>query len=94
MLWSRLAEDDPENVNPHLQLFELAMQAAGKAGTDKQEGMKAEADIAARLKAIDAIDATYGRFCRARYLTLQASRSKDDAERKRLRAEARVCCPT
>ncbi len=89
-LWSRLAEDDPENVNPHLQLFELAMQAAGKAGTDKQEGMKAEADIAARLKAIDAIDATYGRFCRARYLTLQASRSKDDAERKRLRAEARA----
>jgi tetratricopeptide (TPR) repeat protein len=44
-LWLRLAEDDPEDANPHIQLFEVAFQAAVKAKTGEQARMKAKAVI-------------------------------------------------
>ena len=89
-IWLRLAEEDPEDVNPHLQLFDLALKAAVKADTDKQAEAEAKAktDIETQIKTIERIDGTYGRFCRAKYLTWQASRSKDEVEGKRLRTEA------
>jgi predicted Zn-dependent protease len=198
-LWLRLAEDDPEDANPHIQLFEMAFQAAVKAKTDEQARMKAKAvieegcdlrlmsavndvsgipsagksliilagmehvlhfrifdgdgkvvmdddekklteqareiadlreqlqklwpphkpdegekarvvsvvtsivgetieaqrkmlakaevDVASQVKAIEKIDGTSGRFCRARYLTWQATPSKDELDRSKLRAD-------
>ena len=87
-IWSRLAVEDREDLNPHLHLFEIALQAADKAAADKQVDAKAKAEIDARIEAIERIDRTYGRFFRARYLAWQAARSGDEAERKRLRADA------
>ena len=105
-IWLRLVDDDPDDVYPHFQLFELARQAADKAGAGKQTQerpkvdpqVKAEADeqalakakaaLEAQIEAIARLDETQGRFYRARYLTWQADRSQDAAERTRLRAEA------
>ena len=43
-IWLRLAEEDPEDVNPHLQLFDLALKAAVKAETDKQAEAEAQGE--------------------------------------------------
>ena len=48
-IWLRLADDDPADPNPHLELFELALKAAMKADTDKQ----AEAKVVAEAEADD-----------------------------------------
>ena len=87
-IWLRMVDDDPEDVYPHFQLFELARQAADKAEAGKQA--EAKAKVEARIQAIERIDPTSSRFCRATYLTSQAGRSEDEDERKRLRTEARV----
>jgi tetratricopeptide (TPR) repeat protein len=87
-IWLRLVDDDPDDVYPHFQLFEVARQAADKAETGKQA--EANAKVEARIRAIERIDPTSSRLYRATYLTSQAGRSKDEDERNRLRTEARA----
>ena len=43
-IWSRLAEEDPEDLNPHIQLFELALQAAPKAGAGTEKQVEGEGE--------------------------------------------------
>ena len=78
-LWSQLAEQDPQDLDARLNLFELAIQAADRAQAEKQ------------IEAIDRIDGSYARFCRVQYLIWQAGRPDvDKAEKERLRTDARA----
>ena len=51
---------------------------------------RAREEIERQIKAVEGIDGVQGRFYRARYLTILAGRTKDEAEAKSLRDEARV----
>jgi tetratricopeptide (TPR) repeat protein len=74
---SRLVEEEPESLQPRLQLFELALQS----GDAKQaEG---------RIRGIEQLDEQFGRFCRAEYLAWQARGATDAAAKDRAWAEAR-----
>ena len=96
-LWARLAEDDPKDVEPHVQLFDLALKAAEKATDEKKEKAdiaalddviaKAKGTIEAQIKAMEAIDPILGRFYEARYLTWRAAPSKGEMQGKKPRAE-------
>ena len=80
-MWSQLAEEDPQDIDARLHLFDLAIQAADTAGVEKQ------------IEAVDKIDGLYGRFCRAEYLIWQAGRpdgTVDKVEKERLRTDARA----
>ena len=75
--WSRLAEEEPESLQPRLQLFELAL----RAGDAKQ----AEAQI----RAVEKLDEQFARLWRALYLTWQARAAADAGAKAKLRVEAR-----
>src|SRR5207248_1252606 len=79
-LWARLAEQEPDEVEPRLRLLELAIQAGGKP------------EIEQRLREIERIDESMARYFTAHYLIWQAARagSQDATEKKRLRNEARA----
>ena len=78
-MWSQLAEQDPQDLDARLHLFDLAIQAADRAQAEKQ------------IEAIDQIDGSYARFCRAEYLIWQAGRPDvDKVEKERLRTDARA----
>ena len=77
-MWSRLAEQDPEVLDPHLRLLELALETAD---TTK---------IAQQIAAIEKIDPLHGRYCQADYLIWQAGRATDKAEKEKLRTDARA----
>ena len=77
-MWSRLAELDPESLDPRLQLFALALEAADTAKITRQ------------IEAIEKIDSMHGRYCQVEYLIWQAGRAEDKAERERLRTDARA----
>jgi tetratricopeptide (TPR) repeat protein/Flp pilus assembly protein TadD len=77
-MWSRLAELDPEVLDPHLRLFDLALQAADTARITQQ------------IEAIEKIDPLHGLYCQADYLIWQAARAEDKAVKERLRTDARA----
>jgi tetratricopeptide (TPR) repeat protein len=74
--WSRLAEEEPEGLGPHLQLFELALQT----------GQEKEAE--GRIGVIEKLDEQFGQFCRAQFLAWKAQNA-EVAARDKLRTEAR-----
>ena len=76
-VWSRLAEEEPESLQPRVQLFDLAL----RAGDAKQ----AEAQI----RAVEKLDEQFARLWRALYLTWQA-RAAGDAGTKATKAKLRV----
>ena len=75
--WSRLAEDEPESLQPRQQLFELAL----RSGDAKQ----AEAQI----QAVKKLDEQVAELWRALYLSWQARTATDPATKAKLRADAR-----
>ena len=78
LMWSRMVEQDPEDLDPHLRLFDLALQTADTA------------KIAQQIEAIKKIDSSHGQYCQADYLIWQAGRAEDKAQRERLRTDARA----
>ena len=80
-MWSQLAEQDSQDLDARLHLFDLAIQDSDRARVEKQ------------IEAIDKIDGLYGRFCRAEYLIWQAGQpdgTVGKAEKERLRTDARA----
>ncbi len=78
-MWSQLADQDPQDLDARLHLFDLSIQAADRAQAEKQ------------IEAIDRIDGSYARFCRAEYLIWQAGRpGVNKVEKERLRTDARA----
>ncbi len=77
-MWSRLAELDPESLDPRLNLFALALQSADRAKIEKE------------IESIGKLDPLHGRYCQVDYLIWQAGRSEDKADRERLRTDARA----
>ncbi len=73
----RLVELEHDSLQPRLMLFDLTLQTKDRA--------KAEAQLAA----ITERDPQFGQYCRARYLTWQASAAPDSAAREKLRQDAR-----
>lgn len=82
-LWSRLAEQEPNDLELRLTLLNLAFQTANQEEIDKN------------IKQITAIEGgagLLGRFCQVRYLIWQAEQigHKDPQETRRLQTQARV----
>ena len=75
--WSRLVEEEPESLEPRLQLLDLALEAG--------DGKQAEVQI----RAIAKLDVSFAQFCRARYLAWQARGARDAAAKRKLLTEAR-----
>ena len=63
--WARLATEDPENLLPHLQLFDLALQAG--------DAKKAEEQI----QKVGELSEDYGYLCRAQLLAWQVRTAAD-----------------
>jgi cellulose synthase operon protein C len=82
-LWSRLAEQEPNNLELRLTLLNLAFQTANGDEIDKNIKQIGEIEGGAGL---------LGRFCQVRYLIWQAEQAarKDPQEALRRRTEARV----
>jgi predicted Zn-dependent protease len=77
-LWTQLAEQEPDDLEPRLQLLELALQAGDQKAI--------ETDV----QAVEKIDALFGRYCRARYLIWQAQHATDVTTRQLRRSAART----
>jgi tetratricopeptide (TPR) repeat protein len=77
-LWSQLAEQEPDELEPQLQLLELAFQSGDKAAIEKI------------IKAIERIDGLHGRYYQARYLIWQAQHTGDAGAQQILRTDARA----
>lgn len=75
--WERLAREDPENLQPRLRLFELAIEAGD---ADRAE---------ARIRAIEPLDIEFARLCESHLLAWRARRDTDPAARRKLRDQAR-----
>jgi cellulose synthase operon protein C len=82
-LWSRMAEQEPNNLELRLTLLNLAFQTANDAEIDKNIKQIGEIEGGAGL---------LGRFCQVRYLIWQAEQAsrKDPQEALRLRTQVRV----
>ena len=82
-LWSRLAEQEPNDLELRLTLLDLAFQTANGPEIDKNIKQIGEIEGSAGL---------LGRFCQVRYFIWQAQQSvrKDPQEAVRLRTQARV----
>ena len=82
-LWSRLAEQEPNDLELRLTLLDLAFQTANGDEIDKNIKQIGEIEGSAGL---------LGRFCQVRYLIWQAeqARRKDPQKALRFRTQARV----
>ena len=82
-LWSRLAEQEPNDLELRLNLLDLAFQTANSDEIDKN---------IKQIGQIEGNEGFLGRYCQVRYLIWQAERAggKDPQEALRLRTEARV----
>lgn len=74
--WERLLREDPQNLQPRLRLFEIAM-AAGDADR-----------ATARLHDIELIDPESAAFARSQFLAWRARNEADLAARRKLRDQA------
>jgi tetratricopeptide (TPR) repeat protein len=82
-LWSRVAEQEPNNVDVRIKLLDLAFQAADREAIDRN---------IKEIEQIEGNEGLVGRYCQARYVIWQAQRAsgKDPQETLRLRTKARV----
>jgi cellulose synthase operon protein C len=82
-LWSRLAEQEPNDLELRLTLLDLALQTAN--GAEIEKNIK-------QIGTIEGSTGVLGRFCQVRYLIWQAQQAvrKDPQEALRRRTEARV----
>jgi cellulose synthase operon protein C len=82
-LWSRLAEQEPNDLELRLTLLDLAFQTANGSEIDKN---------IKQIGRIEGNTGVLGRFCQVRYLIWQAQQAarKDSQEALRLRTQARV----
>ena len=82
-LWSRLAEEEPNDLEVRLTLLDLAFQTANGDEIDKNIKQIGE---------IEGSEGLLGRYCQVRYLIWQAQRasSTNPQEAVRLRTKARV----
>ena len=78
-LWSRLAEDDPDNMELRLTLLDLAFQTGDRP--------RIETNIE-RIQKIEGTEGLLGRYCQVRYLIWQAQRETDADHRDVLRTQA------
>ena len=80
--WSRLAEQEPNNLDLRLRLLDVATQTANIAEIDNN---------IRKIKEIEGIDGSIGRYCEINYLIWQAHRAmeKDPPEARRLLTKAR-----
>jgi cellulose synthase operon protein C len=103
-LWSRLAEQLPNDLEPQLQLFDLVLTIADKDEADKKlkqnkdpiekntERQAADNDkieqIIQQIERIEGSEGLMGRYCRVSYLVWQAQRARDKTRQEELRTEA------
>jgi cellulose synthase operon protein C len=83
-LWSRLAEQEPNDLELRLNLLDLALQIGNSGEIDKN---------IKRIGEIEGSEGLWGRYCQVRYLIWQAAQqagAKDPQEALRLRTKARV----
>jgi cellulose synthase operon protein C len=83
-LWSRLAEQEPNDLELRLNLLDLALQIGNSDEIDKN---------IKRIGEIEGSEGLLGRYCQVRYLIWQAAQrasAKDPQEALRLRTKARV----
>jgi hypothetical protein len=84
-MWSRLAEQEPNDFDLRLTLLDLAFQTANSDEIDKN---------IKRIEEMEGSEGLLGRYCQVRYLIWQAQRAGDKdpqkAEALRLRTKARV----
>jgi tetratricopeptide (TPR) repeat protein len=79
-VWTRLAVQDPANINLRLRLLDLALQNAKK--DDIEKNIK-------EIEEIEGSEGLLGRYCQVRYLIWQAERAKDKDTRQAIQAQAR-----
>ena len=103
-LWSRLAEQLPNNIDLRLKLLELVFQMADKDEADQNikpnkdkiekniEQQAADKDkieqIIKQIEKIEGSEGLMGRYCRVSYLVWQAQRASDKTQQEQLRTEA------
>jgi cellulose synthase operon protein C len=82
-LWSRLADQEPNDIDLRLKLFELAVQTGDKNQIES---------IIKQIEQIEGKEGSLGAMCQARYLVWQAGQAleKDPQEALRARTKARV----
>ena len=81
-LWSRLAEEEPNDLDVRLRLLDVAFQNANSNEIDK---------YIKQIEQMDGIDEFVSRCCQVEYLIWQAERAaKEPQEALRLRTKARV----
>lgn len=80
--WSRLAQQEPNNLDLRLRLLDVATQTANIAEIDNN---------ISKIKEIDGSDGSIGRYCEINYLIWQAHRAidTDPQEARRLLTKAR-----
>jgi tetratricopeptide (TPR) repeat protein len=75
-LWSLLAAQEPDDLDPRIQLIELGLQTGSAA------------EIEPNIRAIERIEGSLARYFQARYLLWQARRSTEMVAAQRLRIDA------
>ena len=78
-LWSRLAEEHPNNIELRLNLLDLALQNANKEEIEKN---------IKQIEGIEGNDGLLGRQCQLRYLIWQAARATEKDKREQLKIQA------
>jgi tetratricopeptide (TPR) repeat protein len=83
-LWNQLAKEQPDDLNIHLILFDIALGSGDRPAID---------DVMEKIENIAGSDGTPTQFCKARYLIWQAAETrrdqKGDEASQGLLAEAR-----
>jgi tetratricopeptide (TPR) repeat protein len=77
-LWSQLAVQDPNDLEPRLQLLDLALRSTDKAQIEKH------------IKVIEGIDGLMGGYCQVLYLIWQAQHTNDKNSQEIQRTNART----
>src|SRR5271157_364775 len=80
-LWAQVAKLDPNNLDPQLQLLDLAFQAKNKAEIENRIN---------EIKRIDGAEGSNGKYEEARYTIWRVENTADRAEQAKLRETARV----
>jgi tetratricopeptide (TPR) repeat protein len=81
LLWSRLAEEDPDNINIRLDLFDLAL------GVGSNDDIKKSIQ---QIRRIEGSEGLLGRYCEALDVIRQARQQTDKKKREELQTSARV----
>ena len=85
-LYTRLAEEDPTNIQLRLTLLDIAFQIDNKGEFDNKAEI--EKNIK-QIKAIEANDGVQGLYCQVQYLLWQAKRAGDKAVREAIHLQVR-----